>query len=87
MKLVLEGVGIGSGFDKIVFKLEYTSWHPGFCMNASDDTITGGNDDDYSFKELENDDEEPGTMMPGRTWVPFWCKDYGGRCICSAIEG
>ncbi len=97
MTLVLQGIGKNSKIDEVVFEITSTSSVSGFCVNATDAKVTGtGKEKDYSFKELQDDDtititssstptvSYGGKMEDDRTWVRFWCKDYGGKCKITA---
>jgi hypothetical protein len=77
MKLVLAGIGTGSGFDAIRFKLVDPTALPGYAENMSDATVEGTPyDDDYSFSSLLDDTEQDGVMASGKTSVEFFAKDY-----------
>lgn len=90
----------GCAVTKVEFKVESVSVHSGFCENGFDakvgwdgTTADSGKDDDYSFEALSdsrdaNNNNNPiikdGTIAVGKTTVPLWCKDYGGRAVIKA---
>jgi hypothetical protein len=95
MKLVVEGAGKASGVEQVLFFIDKVSDHPGFAENASSSSITGVHrDDDYSFSANrdrrsfsvlpQTQEERGGKMEDDRTWVNFWCKDYGGQATVEA---
>ena len=93
MTLVLTGIGAGSIIDEVSFEILSCSINAGYCENATNAAITGsGKDHDFSFAQLQDEDTisiypgssateiHGGKMEDDRTWVRFWCKDYGGKC-------
>jgi len=92
MNLIVEGLGVGDGVARIEFELlDVTDWS-GYAENAVNASTTlPGTDNDLSFYRYaddhpavveftERDDHYSralGEMVAGKTWVDFWCKDYG----------
>ena len=93
MCLVAKDLGLDSGVDELLFEVKTVSTLPGFCEDATDARITGtGKEHDYSFHPEHDEDAinikilsvasdtYGGQMERDRSWVRFWCKDYGGYC-------
>ena len=76
--------GSGLGVTQVRFTLSDVTSHPGFCMNASAPSGTGGGDSDYSFSASGNSASVTVAFTDGRAVTDFWCKDYGGYCKVTA---
>jgi hypothetical protein len=58
---------------------------PGGCTIVGVKVEGENKDDDYSFKELDDDRDEDGAVAGGKTSVEFWAKDYGGQATIDVV--